>query len=250
MKLIIGLGVQFFSKFFNHLLALAVIADTILVHFKFVFFISKFAFEFCNFLCPLLLFIIKNRQVFTLRSKLKPLNSVPLHYICKDFFFGLYPLTPLCFFTATTLETLHSQRLFQRYPCVQSTLTACHKGEKIYMQVGRFFIQMQVSREHSKLGISLYKSAIILIQNFSCEFTMLPLNIGIILISNLHNNLVEQFFLLARAYFFIIIIYLSVGSCLLIVVSFHGIIKEFVIYPADIFITITDIVLCAFGIHI
>lgn len=62
--------------------------------------------QFFNFFTTLLLLIIKNRQMFLMRSFMLPLYIVPFHHSGKPLLFELYPLIPLCFATGAAFKSL------------------------------------------------------------------------------------------------------------------------------------------------
>ena len=55
---------------------------------------------------------------------------------------------------------------------------------------------------------------------------------------------------IALADFFIIICNLSIGACLFFVVSFYGIIEQFMVHSSNVFIAVSYVVLGAFFINI
>ena len=100
---------------------------------------------------------------------------------------------------------------------------------------------MQVRREYSEVGIALGKALHILVKYLGGELSGVAIDGGILPITNLHYDFVERFFLLSEAYFFVIIIYHTVGSRLLCVVFFEGFIKQFVVNITDLFITVSNV---------
>ena len=141
--------------------------------------------------------------------------------------------------------------MFEGYSCFKSTLAVgLDKGYEVDVQVGCCFIQMQVRREHSEVWITLGKAFHILVKYLGGEPSGVAINGGILPITNLHYDFVERFFLLSEAYFFVIIIYHTVGSCLLGVVFFECFIKQFVVHITDIFITVGNVLVRPFWINV
>lgn len=76
------------------------------------------------------------------------------------------------------------------------------------------------------------------------------MEIYIVPISYLNNDLVERFFLSAGAYFFIVVLYYSVSSCLLFVIAFECFVDQFVLYFLYRRVTIFNIIYCSAGVYI
>ena len=151
---------------------------------------------------------------------LLPLDVIPLHHGGKLLLFGLHPLRPFRCTSCATLEALRRQRLFQRYTGIKSTLAAGGKGRKVNVDMGCSFVHMEMRRKHPEVGIALLKASIVFIQHSSCQLRILAGGAHILLVSNLQDDLVKRFLLIAGTDFLVVVGDTPVTAGLLLVVAF------------------------------
>ena len=100
---------------------------------------------------------------------------------------------------------------------------------------------MQVSGEDVQVWIALPEALVVFIQRCLGLFPDLGFRTGVVLVSNLQDQLMKGLLLLSGSDLFIIIIDPPVRPCLLGVIPFQGFIEEFVVDLFDRFITVIDI---------
>ena len=136
---------------------------------------------------------------------LLPLNIIPLHHGGKLLLFGLYPLRPFRCTSCATLEALRCQRLFQRYTGIKPSLAPGGEGHKVNVQMRRCLVHMEMCREHPEVWIALLKASIVFIQHSSCQLRILAGGAHILLVSDLQDDLVKRFLLIAGTDFLIVV---------------------------------------------
>ena len=87
------------------------------------------------------------------------------------------------------------------------------------MQMGRGLVHVEMGGEHPEIGVALLKGTHVLAQHRRRKLAVLAGRAHILLVAYLQDDFMERLFLLARAYLFVVVRYLSVGSGLLVVVS-------------------------------
>ena len=116
--------------------------------------------------------------------------------------------------------------------------------------MGRSLIHMQVRRKYPEVRISLLKALIVFIQYGSCQLCILAGGAHIVLISDLQDNLVEGFFLIAGTDFFVIVWDPPVCTGLLLIVAFQSFIEKLMVHGLDTLVAVVNISVGAASVYI
>lgn len=95
---------------------------------------------------------------------LLPFKAVPKHGSGELLLFGQHPLIPLRRSTGTATKALCGESLFQRYPCIQSSLAPGSEGDEINVDMGRGLVHVQVSGEDVKVEVPFPEALEVFIQ--------------------------------------------------------------------------------------
>ena len=179
-----------------------------------------------------------------------PANAVSPHDLCELFFFGKCPEIPFGIAAAVALEALLIQCHFQRDSGVKTALAAGGERYEIDMQMRCCLVHVQVCGEHFQVRVTLLESPIVFIENPLGELCVFACGGHVILISDLHNDLMEELLLLAGFDVPIVVCYLSVTSFLFRIVSLQSIVEQIMIDFLDGDIAVIDIETAPLGINI
>ena len=102
-----------------------------------------------------------------------PLDTVLLHDFCEHFLFREDPAVQLVVVPALSFKALMEQSLFERYTRFQSALAAGGERYKVDVEMGRRFIHMKVSGEHSQIWVALLESLIVFIKDRPCQLCVI-----------------------------------------------------------------------------
>ena len=203
-----------------------------------------------NLFLPFLLLVIQDGEVLFVGAFLLPLNVIPLHHGGKLLLFGLHPLRPFRCTTGPALESLHRQRLFQRYTGIKSTLAPSGEWHKVNVQMRCCLVHMEMCREHPEVWIALLKASIVFIQHSSCQLRILAGGAHILLVSNLQDDLVKGLLLIAGANFLVVVRNAPVCTGLLLVVAFQGFIEKLVVHSLDALVAVVDVQMSSASVYI
>ena len=234
----------------NGMCPLIEVVNSILHRFQLVLLFGQCGVQCSEFFLPFLLLVIQNGEVLVVGAFLLPLDVVPLHHGGQLFLFGLYPLRPFRCTTSAALEALRCQRLLQRHTGIKSSLAPGGEWHKVNVDVWRCLVHMQMCRKHPEVWIALLKASIVLVQYRPSQLRILAGGAHIFLVSDLQDDLVKRFLLVAGTDFFIVVWNTPVCTGLLLVVAFQSFIEKLVVHGLDALIAVVNIQVCAVSIHI
>ena len=116
--------------------------------------------------------------------------------------------------------------------------------------MGRRFIHVQMSGEHTQCVVSRLEAVDIHFQTLPGEVCRFRADTGIILVSDLQHNLMEGLFLLGRTDFCVIVRYTAVTACLPCIVTLLCCVKQFMVHRSDIFLAVFHIQMAAGRVYI
>ena len=180
-----------------------------------------------------------------------PLDAVPLHHGSKLLFLGVDPLIQLGFSLGAACKAQGLQSLLQGDLGVQSfAFPAGHIRHEVDVQMGRSFVHVEESPEHPQCRVPLLEALHILVQQFLCQCAILGQAPHIIFVADLDDQLMEELFLLACPQVLIVVGDTAVLALLLGIVTFHCLVKQFVVHLLNRLITVHDIQTAALRVYV
>ena len=118
------------------------------------------------------------------------------------------------------------------------------------MDMGRRFIHVQMSGEHTQCVVSRLEAVDIHFQTLPGEVCRFRADTGIILVPDLQHNLVKGLLLLGGTDFRVIVRYTAVTACLFCIVALLRCVKQFMVHRSDIFLTEFHVQMAAGRVYI
>ena len=109
---------------------------------------------------------------------------------------------------------------------------------------------MEMYREHPEVWIALLKAPIVLVQYRPSQLRILAGGTHILLVSDLQDDLVKGFLLIAGANFLVVVRNAPVCTGLLLVVAFQGFIEKLVVHSLDALVAVVDVQMSSASVYI